>query len=117
MGIPYGYRAGQDRAPTCFLFGAMWASTPTDYCLFSFNLCSQSINRISKFCFDVLMMLSKIKPENSDCSVHTKSSMLTIIDGTLISPVWNNAITAGTKKSNPKIAIIPAIIEKKLNGL
>lgn len=62
-------------------------------------------------------MLSNISPEKSDCSVHTKSNILTIMDGTLISPVWNKLITAGTKKINPKIAMIPAIIEKKLNGL
>ncbi len=75
------------------------------------------------------MILSKIKPENSDCTEQIKKSTRTQIYkiiiyktltskvGILTNPECKNPTNTGMKKANPNTNKIPATIEKNAIGL
>lgn len=63
------------------------------------------------------MILSKIKPEKSDCTEQIKKSTLSSKVGILTKPECKNPIKTGMKKANPNTAKIIATIEKNASGL
>lgn len=63
------------------------------------------------------MILSKIKPEKSDCTEQIKKSTLTNSVGILTNPECKKPINTGMKKANPNTNKMAATIEKNANGL